>query len=177
MSETKLPVPYPNTYWVVPGQFLAGENPEVNDDQTLEENLFALLTAGIRTFIDLTEERETDGYGFILRSLAEERGLEVTYVRVPIPDRNVPSAWTLRCILDLIDRSMADQRPAFVHCFAGIGRTGTVVGCHLRRHQHATAKTVMARIAELRQAMPIALEISPHVPEQVQMVEGWKEGT
>jgi hypothetical protein len=50
-----------------------------------------------------------------------------------------------------------------------------VVGCHLRRHRRATAKNVMARIAELRQAMPIASEISPHVPEQVQMVEGWRE--
>jgi hypothetical protein len=175
MSETKPPVPYPNTYWVVAGQFLAGENPEVNDDQTLEKNLSALLAAGIRTFIDLTEERELDGYAFILRCLAEERGLEVTYLRIPIPDRSVPSAWTLRCILDLIDRSIADQRPVFIHCFAGIGRTGTVVGCHIRRHQHATAKNVMSRIAELRQAMPIAFEISPHVPEQVLMVEGWNE--
>lgn len=175
MSETKLPVPYPNTYWVVPGQFLAGENPEVHDEQTLEESLSALLAAGIRTFIDLTEERETDGYALILRCLAEERGLEVTYVRIPIPDRSVPSAWTLRCILDLLDRSIADQRAAFVHCFAGIGRTGTVVGCHLRRHQRATADDVMARIAELRQAMPIAREVSPHAPKQVQMVEGWEE--
>jgi len=175
MSETKSPVPYPNTYWVVPGRFLAGENPEVNDDQTLEENLSALLATGIRTFIDLTEEHELNGYAVTLRCLAEERGLEVTYLRIPIPDRSVPSAWTLRCILDLIDRSMADQRPAFVHCFAGIGRTGTVVGCHLRRHQRAVAKDVMTRIAELRQAMPIALEISPHAPDQVQMVEGWKE--
>ena len=67
---------------------------------------------------------------------------------------------------------MTDQRPAFVYCFAGIGRTGTVVGCHLRRHQRATPKNVMARISKLRQAMPMALEISPHVEEQVQMVEG-----
>ena len=175
MSNAMPPVPYANTYWIVPGQFLAGENPEVCDEQTLEENLSALLAAGVRTFIDLTEERETNGYALILRGLAEERGLEVTYLRVPIPDRCVPSAWTLRCILDLIDRSMADQRGVFVHCFAGIGRTGTVVGCHLRRHQHATAETVMARIAELRQSMPIALEISPHAPEQVQMVVRWTE--
>jgi protein-tyrosine phosphatase len=176
MSETNPRVPYANTYWVVPGQFLAGENPEVNDDQTLEESLSALLAAGIRTFIDLTEEHELNGYALILRCLAEERGLEVTYVRIPIPDRCVPSAWTLRCILDLIDHSIADQRAAFVHCFAGIGRTGTVVGCHLRRHQRAKSEDVMARIAELRQAMPIALEISPHALEQVQMVEGWNEG-
>ena len=174
MSEIKPPVPFPNSYWVVPGQFLAGENPEMSDDKTLEESLSALLAAGIRTFIDLTEERETNGYAFILRCLAQERGWEVTYLRIPIPDRCVPSGWTLRCILDVVDRSIEDQRPVFVHCFAGIGRTGTVVGCHLRRHERATPGDVMARIAELRSAMPIAREISPHAPEQVRMVETWK---
>jgi hypothetical protein len=34
---------------------------------------------------------------------------------------------------------------------------------------------VMAKIAELRQGMPIAREISPHAPEQVLMVENWNE--
>ena len=71
---------------------------------------------------------------------------------------------------------MVDECATFVHCFAGIGRTGTVVGCHLRRHKRATAGDVMARIAELRQAMPIAVEISPHAAEQETMVEKWNEG-
>jgi protein-tyrosine phosphatase len=176
MTKTQPPGPYANTYWVVPGRFLAGENPEEIAERATEDRLSALLAAGIRTFIDLTEEHERNGYALVLRCLAEERGVEVTYLRIPIPDRSVPPVWTLRCILDVIDRSMADERAVFVHCFAGIGRTGTVVGCHLQRHARAKKADVMAQIAELRKAMPIGMEVSPHAPEQVLMVENWKEG-
>jgi hypothetical protein len=175
MTETKLPVPFANTYWVAPGAFLAGGHPALVDDQ-VEERLSALLAAGIRTFIDLTEQHETDGYAVVLQCLAEERGMEAAYLHFPICDRSVPSAWVMGRILDVIDRAVADGRPVFVHCFGGIGRTGTVVGCHLRRCGRATRLDVMARIAELRQGLAIAREVSPHAPEQVLMVENWGEG-
>jgi len=174
MTETKLPAPLANTYWVVPGAFLAGGHPALVDDH-VEERLSALLAAGLRTFIDLTEQHETDGYAVVLQCLAEERGVEVAYLHFPICDRSVPSAWMMGRILDVIDRAIADERPVFVHCFGGIGRTGTAVGCHLRRCGRAARDDVMVRIAELRQGMAIAREVSPHVPEQVLMVENWSE--
>lgn len=176
MTPNLPPTPLTNSYWVTPGRFLAGEHPGGDLDETSEERLTALLAAGIRTFIDLTEEHESDPYAIILRCLAEEQELEVTYLRIPIPDRGLPSEWTMRCILDVIDGSMGDGRAAYVHCFAGIGRTGTVVGCHLRRHARAKAGEVVAGIAALRQPMPLIQQASPHTPEQVQMVESWKDG-
>lgn len=174
--ETPAPVPYPNTYWAVPGQLLAGEHPGDVDDPSIEGRLCALLAAGIRTFVDLTEEDETQGYSILLRCFAEERGLEFTYLHIPIPDRSAAPAATMRCVLDVLDRSLADENPAFVHCFAGIGRTGTVVGCYLQRHGLATPENVIARIAELRQGMPIGAENSPHTPGQVHLVENWPKG-
>ena len=175
MTEPKMPGPLANTYWVVPGAFLAGGHPALVDD-LMEARLSALLAAGLRTFIDLTEHHETDGYAVTLECVAGKRGVEVAYMHIPICDRSVPSAWTMARILDVIDLSVADGRPVFIHCFGGIGRTGTVVGCHLRRRGRATQGDVMAKIAELRQGMPIAREISPHAPEQVRMVENWSEG-
>jgi protein-tyrosine phosphatase len=76
----------------------------------------------------------------------------------------------------VIDGSLANRNATFVHCLAGIGRTGTVVGCFLMRHGQATPADVVAKIAELRQWMPIGREISPHTPEQIQTVENWKKG-
>jgi protein-tyrosine phosphatase len=176
MSQSKVMVPYAETFWVVPGRFLAGEHPTESDEASTKARLSALLDAGIRTFIDLTEEQEIKGYHHLLRAEAGSRRLESTFLRIPIPDRGVPLAWTLSCILDVIDRSVTAQNPVFVHCFAGIGRTGTVVGCYLKRHGLASSQDVLAKIAELRRLMPGGGESSPHTLEQVRVVEHWKKG-
>jgi protein tyrosine/serine phosphatase len=167
-------VPYPNSYWVVPGLFLAGEHPVYYDDTNAR--LSALLASGVRTFIDLTEPHELGSYHQLLNTLATDRRIDITQHRIPIKDRRVPEKSTLIQILDVIDRSMKDRNPAFVHCFAGIGRTGTVVGCYLRRHGLAGRRDIITRIAQLRSSMPFGDEPSPHTAEQVGVVENWKDG-
>jgi hypothetical protein len=183
MLEPDTEVPFPNTYWVLPGRLLAGEHPGDQDEQAAKKRLSALLDAGIRTFVVLTDEGEINenaklvpGYYPALRTLIEEGRLEATYVKIPIPDRSVPSVWTLRCILDVLDRSITDENPVFVHCWAGRGRTGTVVGCYLKRHGHTSDDDVIARIAELRRLMPNGRDSSPHTPAQVRMVKTWRKG-
>lgn len=175
--------PLANTYWVTRGQFLAGEHPGDPDEKIVRSRISALIEAGIRTFVDLTEESEINedakpiaGYYAMLRLLAEEARAEITYVRIPVPDRGVPSVWTLRRILDLLDRSLADENPVFVHCWAGRGRTGTVVGCYLKRHGIASDQDVVAKITELRRNLPNGHDSSPHTPEQIRMVKNWKKG-
>src|SRR5262245_49849814 len=55
-------LPFPNSYWVVPGRLLAGEHPEgVSSADTLER-LQALLDAGISCFVDLTMPEEMHAY-------------------------------------------------------------------------------------------------------------------
>ncbi len=178
MSEPKTNVPFENSYWVVPHQLLAGEHPiDVSDELTLVR-LTALLGAGVRTFVDLTEARENiPSYADLLASLATERKIEVDLHRIAIPDRHVPAPETLRLILDSIDRAIANENPVYVHCFAGIGRTGTIVGCYLMRHGRAKAPDVIARISELRCLMPCGSDASPHTPEQIEVVMRWKMGT
>jgi len=182
MIEAKSKVPFRNSYWVVPDQFLAGEYPGDASGDAVKKYLAALLDVGIRTFVDLTDEDEINedakpvpAYRPLLRDLAEERRIEITYARVPIQDRGIPSVWALRCILDVIDRSIADENPVFIHCWAGRGRTGTVVGCYLKRHELATEQNVIETIAELRRLMPAGRDSSPHTPEQVRMVKNLEE--
>ena len=176
-SSAPLGVPFPISYWVVPGQFLAGEHPvEISENDTIAR-LTALLDAGVRTFVNLTEERERmQSYSHLLRTLATDKGIAVEILRMPIPDRSVPSAETVTSILDVIDDSIANGKPVFVHCFAGVGRTGTIVGCHLKRHRRATEQSVIAKISELRSLMPGGAEMSPHTSEQVQRVKNWNAG-
>jgi atypical dual specificity phosphatase len=54
------PKPDPNTYWVVPDQFLAGEYPGARDPEEARRRLRRFLQAGVRHFIDLTEAGELE---------------------------------------------------------------------------------------------------------------------
>lgn len=182
MSEVH-PAPLRGTYWVIPDQFLAGEYPGEVEPELTERRLLALVGAGVRTFIDLTDEDEVNEdakviptYRSILRRVSEEQSVQTTYANVPIEDRGIPSPWTLRCILDVIDRSIGDENPVYVHCWAGRGRTGTVVGCYLKRHGLAQDGDVIQKLAQLRKDAPNGGETSPHTKEQVRMVVTWKKG-
>ena len=178
MFQSEINVPFANTYWVIPHQFLAGEHPSELDERITVEKLAALLDAGVRSFVNLTEEREKmQCYSHLLQTLATDRRIAVEILRIPIPDRGVPSAETLRSILDVIDGSVAKKNPVFVHCFAGVGRTGTIVGCYLKRHGQAKEQDVIEKISELRRWMLGGNEASPHTPEQIQVVKNWKEGS
>lgn len=182
-EEASIEVPLVGTYWILPERFLAGEYPGENDPELTHKRLRALIARGIRTFVDLTDEGEINEdaklvppYRSILRQVSEEESVQTTYANIPIEDRGVPSPWTLRCILDVIDRSLADENPVYVHCWAGRGRTGTVVGCYLKRHGLAEDKDVIQKLAFLRRGAPNGKETSPHTNEQIRMVTNWKKG-
>jgi len=51
-------LPIENCYWVVPGKLLAGEYPRDREEESSRVKINALLSAGIKSFIDLTEEDE-----------------------------------------------------------------------------------------------------------------------
>jgi ADP-ribosylglycohydrolase len=125
-----LSTPIPNCYWVQPGRLLAGEYPGSMSRAEAMERVHRLLAAGITSFIDLTEQGELPDYDNLL-PLAEQR---VRYRRLPILDHSIPeSPAHMARILDLIDSELRAGQCVYLHCRAGIGRTGTAVGCHLVR--------------------------------------------
>jgi len=181
MSKSIRPIPRGlRAYWVQPGCLMAGEHPTLGVSPPLDPHadsalgvdmirvrLAALLRAGVGTFIDLTEESPGRGYADALVELDPA----ARYERRPIPDFEVPDTVQMRAILDRIDAGLQAGEIIYVHCMAGQGRTGTVIGCWLARHG-TTGASALEAIRRLRGDDAW----SPETPEQRRMVREWPQG-
>ena len=141
-------LPNPNTYWVLPGRFMAGEYPRDVSDTASRQKLAAYLRSGVSLFVDLTQEHESGllPYQAVLRDVAAEMGLDVDYIRHPIVDGGVPDRDAMYRILATIDGALAGNTTVYVHCWGGVGRTGTVVATYLVQQGH-TAEEALDQLA------------------------------
>jgi ADP-ribosyl-[dinitrogen reductase] hydrolase len=172
------PVPLDRSYWVVPGKFLAGAYPGDLTPDKAEEKIRELISAGIRCIVDLTSEgdRNLSGQHLMTYRHYVDALAPGAYHRKPITDLDVPSRDEMREILDLVDAAISSNRPVYVHCLGGIGRTGTVVGCWLARHGIAAGAAVMGTIRKLRGNDPHRHIESPETSRQRRFVSEWSEG-
>lgn len=169
--------PHANTYWVEPNRLLAGEYPASTRPEMAGGRLEAYLDCGITDFIDLTTAGELDPYENVLQELGRSRAFQVDYVRLPIVDMSVPERPDRMIrILDEIDRRIDAGGTVYVHCWGGIGRTGTVVGCYLVR-QGLTGSAALSQLARLWPQMEKSAwyPTTPQTPEQFDYIRNWRE--
>ena len=147
---------------IEPGRLIAGRHPCAWGPENASAEVRDLLAAGVTLFVDLTQERELDPYDQLVPPPAR-------HVRIPIRDFSVPSEQTLETALDEIDGELAHGGLVYVHCWAGCGRTGVVVGSWLVRHG-ADPNDALRRIAETRGLG------CPQTLEQRLVVLAWEAG-
>ncbi len=170
------PLPIPESYWVEPGRLLAGEYPGAYDDEQARKRLEAFLAAGFDTFIDLTQAGELMPYAPILRKQARAYSLQINYHRRAIGDFGLPTIAQMKTTLNLIDDALDGGHKVYIHCWGGIGRTGTTVGCYLARHG-MTGAQALAQLAEWWRSVPKSAR-NPHSPEtaaQRTFIHEWPE--
>lgn len=161
-------LPLANCYWVLPGRLLAGEYPGGANPAATRERLARLIAAGVGCFVDLTEEGELEAY-------APELPADVAHVRRPVADHGVPQLRErMSEILESLRGALAGGRAVYLHCRAGIGRTGMVVGCFLAERGHAGE----AALDELNRlwgasARSAGWPTVPETGEQADYVRSW----
>ena len=153
-----------DSFWVVPGRLLAGPYPGDRSPEIAREKVSDFLTAGLNVFVDLTEEGELERYDDCIGVARHHR--------LPIRDVDIPTVGTMRLILSTITAALEAGDVVYVHCWGGVGRTGTVVGCLLREHG-LDADAALQRIRALRAGTDRAHRESPETPEQRRFVARW----
>ena len=161
-------LPLSNCYWVLPGQLLAGEHPGGSTAAATRVRLQRLLEAGVSCFLDLTQSGELPPYDADLPP-------GVDYFRKPIPDHGIPlQPGHMAELLDCLREALRSGRVVYLHCRAGIGRTGTVAGCLLVESGLAGDAAVDELNRRWQQSGRAVLWPQvPETPEQTEYVRRW----
>ena len=104
----------------------AGEYPGDKSADKAKEKLAVFCSFGITHFIDLTEEGELEPYAHLLPEGVVHRRFQIVDVSVPENHDDVAA------LLVYIDKvlSSSEASKVYVHCWGGVGRTGTIIGCY-----------------------------------------------
>ena len=183
LKKRRLHEPFEQAYWVIPGKLAAGCYPGDRNPRETERKLRSILEAGIRYFINLMEPHERDRsgnifvpYDNVLAQLAVAMRVDIEYVRRPLKDMAAPSREDVHAVLNEIEQALARNMPVYIHCLGGKGRTGTLVGCYLARHDIARGADILQMIKTLRKRLPDRRWPSPETQEQQLLVLSWNAG-
>ena len=112
---------------IEPGRLIAGRHPCALAAADAPVAVGDLIAEGVTLFVDLTGRGELEPYEAHIAP-------PTRYVSRPIRDFSVPTREVLVDLLDEIDAELDRGGVVYLHCWAGCGRTGVVVGTWLVRH-------------------------------------------
>jgi atypical dual specificity phosphatase len=134
-----------NFRFVVEGELAGMAHPGYDDG--LEESLIELKARGIAAIVSLDE------YGLDEAILAR---YEFAYLHLPIDDFTAPTLRQADQFVEFVREQAASKVGVVAHCYAGIGRTGTMLAVYLV----AQGRTAEEAVDEVRRASGRSVETS-----------------
>lgn len=154
-----------NLYWVHgpwPGKLAIAARPRGGD--WLQDELKAWKHSGVQTIVSLLTPGEEHDLG-VAKEPAEADALGIKFLRLPIPDREVPLSRTeLTAMLETIDADLVAGKNVLLHCRQGIGRSGLVAACLLLT-KGIDGNSAVRLVSEAR-GMPV-----PETPQQRRWID------
>ena len=157
--------------YYVGGTLFAGEYPGGKYVELAESKLKRMHHFGVRHFVDLTEEGELRPYRQLLPN-------DTTYLRFPIRDVDVPkSVEAVHQLIDKMENLIKQDGFTYIHCWGGVGRTGTIVACYeARQMEEPTLEKALTAMRSRFSNMPKASHRkSPETQEQIDFVRQFVE--
>lgn len=149
------------------GIIYAGEYPGDKNDELARQKIEQMHHFGIRHFIDLTEEGELRPYSNLLPA-------GTTYTRFPIADCGAPkSIESVQRLLLRIEELKKMDGYVYVHCWGGVGRTGTIIACYLSQNwKEPDLNLVLDALRKNFSEMPkSAYKKTPETKEQIDFIK------
>lgn len=120
----------PQSTFDVPGRLGLTSIP--GGEASLTEDLDALEAQGVTDIVCLVEEVELEWMDppetMLQRQLSVERK-GMSFYNYPIEDYEAPDLYEAKQIVQLIMEALEKGRSVIVHCWAGLGRAGTIAAC------------------------------------------------
>lgn len=124
--------------------------------RVLDKDLETLKEYGITHVVSLVTQTEMEDYG-VPQLLQAYRDAGLQTYHLPILDQGTTSADQLDAVLSWIQEALAEQAHVLIHCVGGLGRSGTLAACYLRR-KGLSAEQALAEVRAVR--TPRAVESS-----------------
>ena len=113
-----------------------------------------LLNQGIDTIVTVREiplplqwlsDKSTEIY-----SVAGKNFKKVKYLHLRVDDYKSPTVEEIDATISFIENELGAKRHVLVHCAAGKGRTGTILGAYLLKKENLKAKDAITMIRRIR---------------------------
>lgn len=74
----------------------------------------------------------------------------INYLHLRVEDYHSPTVQEINSTVKFIENEIKANRPVLVHCAAGKGRTGNILGAYLLRNKNIGARDAITRIRNIR---------------------------